>query len=234
MCACVSVGWVWVPTRVHVCAGAVGQPDSHKGMQGATCCPPWRRTPAAVSMPAEKERARNWEERKQQSNWAQSRPTHGSEMSPTGHTTRHKGTMRCEHYSNHQMGRTPSEPSATPPPPPFPLQGAHILHKGGSCAPHAGRCPPRGWQQGRDQPTAHGTVHVVRICEILARGGRRVGQEGVTGAPTSTNRQEEEQHRHTERGSHTRRDKGERQPEQREQGTRMERMGERAHGRQRQ
>ena len=44
--------------------------------------PPRRRTPAAVSVPAEKERARNWEERKQQSNWAQSRPTHGSETSP--------------------------------------------------------------------------------------------------------------------------------------------------------
>ena len=57
--------------------------------------------------------------------------------------------------------------------------GAHVLHKGGGCAPRAGRCPPRGWQQGRDQPTAHGTVHVVRRCEILVRGGRRVGQEWV-------------------------------------------------------
>ena len=35
---------------------------------------------------------------------------------PTGHTTRHKGTMRCEHCSNHQMRRTPSEPSANTPP----------------------------------------------------------------------------------------------------------------------
>ena len=40
-------------------------------------------------------------------------------------------------------------------------------------------------------------------------GGRRVGQEGcATGAPRSANRQGEEQHRHTERGSHTKRDKG--------------------------
>ena len=60
----------------------VGQPDSHNGRQGATCRPPRRRTPAAVSVPAEEERARNWEERKQQSNWAQSRPTHGSETRP--------------------------------------------------------------------------------------------------------------------------------------------------------
>ena len=36
---------------------------------------------------------------------------------PTGHKTRHKGTMRCEHCSNHQMQRTPSEPSANTPPP---------------------------------------------------------------------------------------------------------------------
>ena len=43
----------------------------------------------------------------------------------------------------------------------------------------AGRCPPRGWQQGRDQPTAHRTVHVVRRCEILVRGGG--GQAGGTG-----------------------------------------------------
>ena len=60
-----------------------------------------------------------------------------------------------------------------------PLQGAHVLHKSGGCAPRAGRCPPRGWQQGREQPTAHGAVHVVWRCEILVRGGRRVAQEGV-------------------------------------------------------
>ena len=87
--------------------------------------------------------------------------------------------MRCEHCSNHQMRRTPSEPSANTPPPPLPLQGAHVLHKGGSCAPRAGRCPPWGWQQGCDQPTAHGTVHVVRRCETLVRGGG--GQAGGTG-----------------------------------------------------
>ena len=97
---------------------------------------------------------------------------------PTEHTTIHQGTKRCKRCSNHQMRRTPSEPSATPPPP-LPLQGAHVLHKGGGCAPRAGRCPPRGWQQGRDQATAHGTVHVVRRCEILIRGGVRVGQEWV-------------------------------------------------------
>ena len=44
--------------------------------------PPRRRTPATVSVPAEEERARNWEERKQQSKWAQGRPTHTSVTSP--------------------------------------------------------------------------------------------------------------------------------------------------------
>ena len=37
---------------------------------------------------------------------------------PTGHTTTHKGTMRSEHRSNHQMQRTPSEPLANTSPPP--------------------------------------------------------------------------------------------------------------------
>ena len=44
--------------------------------------PPRLHTPAVVSMLAEKARARNWEERKRQNNWAQGRPTHGSETSP--------------------------------------------------------------------------------------------------------------------------------------------------------
>ena len=30
----------------------------------------------------------------------------------------HRGTMRCEHCSNRQMRRMPSEPSANTPPPP--------------------------------------------------------------------------------------------------------------------
>ena len=130
----------------------------------------------------------------------------------------------------------------------FWAQGAHVLHKGGGCAPRAGRCPPRGWQQGRDQPTAHGTVDVVRRCEILVQGGRRVGQEGVrcrgtqerqqTGeGATQTHRTREPHQEGKGRAQQTRRRgtaRQERQPEQREQGTRMERMGECAHGRQRQ
>ena len=85
---------------------------------------------------------------------------------------------------------------SNPPPPPFNLQGAHVLHKGGGCAPCAGRCLPRGKQKGRDQPTAHGTIHVVRRCEILVRGGAGGGgggaglgaRKGHRGAPTDRGR----------------------------------------------
>ena len=158
----------------------------------------------------------------------------------------HKGTMRCKHYSNHQMRHTPSEPSANTPPP-FPLQGAHVLHKGGGCAPCAGRCPPWGSnravtsQPRTGQSTSYGDVK----SSYVGAGGR--GRSGCAkGAPRSANRQGEEQQRHTERGSHTRRDKGEhsRQGGGAQQGRSgnqnsgnrepQEGMGERAHGRQRQ
>ena len=165
---------------------------------------------------------------------------------PTGHTTIHKGTMRCEHCSNHQMQRTPSEPSANTPPP---STRCPRTPQGRTCAPRSGRCPPRGWQQGHEQPTGHGAVHVhvVWRCEILVWGGRRVGQEGVHdmgtqqrhqtgGGATQTHRTREPHQEGQGRAQQTRRGtaRQERQPEQREQETRMERMGERAHGRQRQ
>ena len=96
------------------------------------------------------------------------------------------------------------------------------------------------------QPTAHGTVHIVRRCEILVWGVRRVGQEGVRdrvtqerqqtgGRVTQTHRTREPHQEGQGRAQHSRRRgtaRQERQPEQREQGTRMEGMGERAHGRQ--
>ena len=115
----------------------------------------------------------------------------------------------CEHCNNHEMRRTPSEPSANKPPP-LHLRGARELHKGGGCAPRTGRCTPRGWQQGRDQPTACGTVNVVRRREIRIHGGRWVGQEWVRKRGTQERQQTgEEQHRYKERGTHTRRDEGE-------------------------
>ena len=74
MCKSARCPW-YHPTE----SGTTRQPQCEAG---SDIVPPRRRTPAAVSVPAEKERARNWEERKQQSNWAQGRPTHGSETSP--------------------------------------------------------------------------------------------------------------------------------------------------------
>ena len=175
--------------------------------------PPRQRTLAAVSAPAEQKRAPNWEEHTQKSNWAQGRPTHSTEMSPNriGLTTMHRETMRCERYShnNHQMRCTPSKPSANKPPPPLPLQGARKLHKGGGCAPRAGRCPPWGWQQGRDEPTRHGTINVMQRREIHVQGGGgQAGgagmraQKGHPGAPTDRGRS------NIGRGGHTKRDEG--------------------------
>ena len=66
--------------------------------------PPRRRTPTAVSVPAEEQRAGNWEERKQQSNWAQSRPTHGNETSPN---RTHNNTQ-----GNHEVRTLQQPPNA--------------------------------------------------------------------------------------------------------------------------
>ena len=165
--------------------------------------PPRCRAPAAVSVPAEEERARNWEERKQQSNRAQSRPTHGSETSPN---RTHNHTQ-----GNHEVRALQQPPNAAHAERAISKHLPPSLHKVPTYSTRrAGRCPPRGWQQGRDQPAAHGTVHIVRRCEILVRGAGGWGRSGCAkGAPRSANRQGEEQHRHTEPGSHTRRDKGE-------------------------
>ena len=103
--------------------------------------------------------------------------------------------MRCEHCSNHQMRRTPSEPSGNTPPPSL-YKVPTYSTRAGTAPPRAGRCPPRGWQQGRDQPTAHGTVHVVRRCETLVQGGGGgqaggIGggaRQGHPGAPTDRGR----------------------------------------------
>ena len=136
----------WCPLHHPTASGTTQQPQWDAG---SDMLPPWRRRPEAVSRPAEKERARNWEERMQQNSWAQGRPTHGRETGDMGTQERH------------QTG-------------------------GGATQTHRTR-EPHQEGQGRAQQTR-----------------RR-----------STARRE-------------------RQVEQREQRTRMERMAERAHGRQRQ
>ena len=103
--------------------------------------------------------------------------------------------MRCEHCSNHQMRRTPSEPSATPPPP--------SLYKVPTYSTRVG-VAPRGNRAVTSQPRTGQSTSYGDVKSLY--GGRR---GCATGAPRSANRQGEEQHRHTEHGSHTRRDKGE-------------------------
>ena len=157
-------------------SGTTRQPQ---GDAGSDMLPPRRRTPAAMSVPAEKERARNWEERKQQSNWAQGQPTHGSEMSPN---RTHNNTQ-----GNHEVRALQQPPNAAhaeraisnPPPPPSPSTKSPCTPQGRELRRARREVPATGVAKGRDQPTAHGTVHVVRRCETLVQGGRRLGEEGV-------------------------------------------------------
>ena len=114
--------------------------------------------------------------------------------------------MRCEHCNNHQMRRTPREPSANTPPP--------SLYKVPTYSTRAGTAPrapggARHWSGNRAVTSQPRTGQSMSYGDLV-RGGRRVGQEGVRDRGTQERQQTgEEQHRHTERGSHTRRDKGE-------------------------
>ena len=97
MCKSARCPW-YHPTA----SGTTRQPQ---GDARSDMLPPQRRTPAAMSVPAEeKKRARNWEERKQQSNWAQSRCTHGNETSPN---RTHKNTQ-----GNHEVRALQQPPNA--------------------------------------------------------------------------------------------------------------------------
>ena len=186
-------------------------PTATRGCRERHVAPPGRRTLAAVSVPEEKERARNWEECKQQSNWAQSRPTHGGETSPN---RTHNNTQ-----GNHEVRALQQPPNAAhaeraisnPPPPPPSLYKVPTYSTRAGAAPRA----PGGARHGggnravtsqphTGQSTSYGDV------KSSYRGAGRQDRRGcATGAPRSANKQGEEQHRHTERGSHTRRDKGE-------------------------
>ena len=114
--------------------------------------------------------------------------------------------MRCEHCNNHQMRCTTSEPSANTAPYKVPTYstraGSAPRALGG--ARHVGGNRAMTNQLRTGQSTSYGDV------KSSYRGARGWDRRGcATGAPKSTNRQGEEQHRHTERGSHTKRDKGE-------------------------
>ena len=128
---------------------------------------------------------------------------------PTGPTAMHRGTMRCEHRNNHQMQRTSSEPSANKPPPSryeVPANstraGATPRAPGGARHGHGNRAVTSQLRMG--QSTPYGDV------KSVYGGAGGWDRSGCTkGAPRSANRQGEEQHIHTEHGSHTKGDKGE-------------------------
>ena len=128
---------------------------------------------------------------------------------PTGHTTKHKGTMRCEHRSNHQMRRTPSEPSANTPPPPS-------LYKVPTYSTRAGAAPraPGGARHGggnravTSQPRTGQSTSYGDVKSSYGGAGGWDKRGCATWAPRHATRQGEEQHKHTERGSHIKRDKG--------------------------
>ena len=105
--------------------------------------------------------------------------------------------MRCEHCSNHQMWRTPYKvPTHSTRAGAAPRAPGGARHGGGNRA--VTKQPRTG------QSMLYGDV------ESSYRGAGGWDRSGcVKGAPRSTNRQGEEQRRHTKRGSHTRRDKGE-------------------------
>ena len=115
--------------------------------------------------------------------------------------------MRCEHCSNDQMQRTPSEPSANTPPslskvPTYSTRaGAAPRAPGG--ARHGGGNRAVNSQPGTGQSTLYGEV---KSSYGGAGGWDRRGC--ATWAPSSATRQGEEQHRHTKCGSHTKGDKG--------------------------
>ena len=111
--------------------------------------------------------------------------------------------MRCEHCSNHQMRRTPSEPSASNKVPTYSTRaGAAPLAPGG--ARHGG-----GNRAVTSQPRTGQSTSYRDVKSSYGGAGGWDRRGCAIGAPRSANRQGEEQHRHTERGSHTRRDKGE-------------------------
>ena len=202
--------------------------------------PPWRRRPEAVSRPAEKERARNWEERKQQNSWAQGRPTHGRETSPNRTHNKTQG--------NHEVRALQQPPNA-----------AHAeraiskhppsLYKVPTYSTRAGAAPraPGGARHGggnRAVNSQPGTGQSTLCGDVKSSYGGAGGWDRrgcatwqTGGGATQTHRTREPHQEGQGRAQQTRRRgtaRRERQLEQREQRTRMERMAERAHGRQRQ
>ena len=128
---------------------------------------------------------------------------------PIGHTTIHKGTMRCEHCSNHQMLRTPSEPSANTPPPSLYKVPTYSIRAGAAPRAPGGARHGGGNRAVTSQPRTGQSTSYADVKSLYGGAGGWDRCTDRTWAPRSANRHGEEQHRHTEHGSHTRRDKSE-------------------------
>ena len=139
---------------------------------------------------------------------AQSRPTHSSETSLNTTHNNTQGNHEVRALQQPQMRRTPSEPSATPPPPLYKVPTYSTRAGAVPCAPGGAR--HRGGKRAVTSQLCTGQSTSYGDVKSSYRGAGGWDRKGcATGAPRSANRHGEEQHRHTERGGHTRRDKGE-------------------------
>ena len=149
-------------------------------------------------------------ERKQQSNWAHGRPTHGSETSPN---RTYKNTQ-----GNHEVRALQQPPNAAHaeraiikhPPPPTSLYKVPTYSTRAGATPRmpGGACQGGGNRAVTSQPRTGQSASYGDVKSLYGGGGG--GRSGCAkGALRSANRQGDEQHGHTERGSHTKRDKGE-------------------------
>ena len=116
----------------------------------------------------------------------------------------------CEHCSNHQIQRMPSEPSAnTPPPPSLYKVPTYSTRAGAATRAPGGARHGAGNRAVTSQPRTGQSTSYGDVKSSYGGEGGWDRRGCATGAPRSANRQGEEQHRHTERGSRTRRGKGE-------------------------
>ena len=182
-------------------------PVSHNGRQEATRAPPpRRRTLAAVSAPAKETRAPNWEVHTQRSNWAQGRPTHGSQTS----SNRTHSTAQADHEVRAQQ----QPPNAAHAERAISKQAPPSLHEVPTNSTRAGAAPrtPGGAHHGggnravTTQPRAGQPTSYRDVKSAYGGTGGWDKSGCAKGAPRSANRQGEEQHRHTARRSHTKRD----------------------------
>ena len=170
--------------------------------------PPWRRRPEAVSMPAEKERAQNWQERMQQNSWAQRRPTHGRKTSPNRTHNKTQGNYGVRALQQPPNAAHAERAISKPPLPSLYKVPAYSTRAGAAPRAPGGARHGGGNRAGNSQPgTGQSTLYGDMKSSYGGAGGwDRRGC--ATWAPRSATKKGEEQHRHTERGSHTRRDKG--------------------------